>query len=309
MHYKRKDMPMKHFILSVTVIFLCVQTLYPRQIDALEKPETSLSTCFEKTVEVASLTELAQNIADYARTCKIELPVYLCYGFDVEPNELITELQKVGPDKFGRDGQYILSNINRVFVTSCNVKRTEYIKVKVQLDYKITERQELWLTKKINTIIKNLKLSGLSDYEKFYRIYTYLLHRNEYALCEDGCTPDMTYYTAVDAMKYGKSVCNGYSQVLHRMLSRAGLTSYTIIGTSSTTSELHIWNLVRLDGVYYYVDPTWDDEFVTNTNCTIENSLYFLKGSRNFSNHQISENSTEILEQLNLNISRTDYNK
>lgn len=45
---------------------------------------------------------------------------------------------------------------------------------------------------------------------------------------------------------------------------RAGIQSFLITGSSvnpsTGTSEGHAWNAVRIDGKYYHVDVTWDDQ-------------------------------------------------
>lgn len=49
------------------------------------------------------------------------------------------------------------------------------------------------------------------------------------------------------------TVCAGYSQAMALLCNAAG------IDCVSVTSEEHEWNMVRLNGAWYYVDCTWDD--------------------------------------------------
>lgn len=66
------------------------------------------------------------------------------------------------------------------------------------------------------------------------------------------------------ALVEGKAVCEGYSEALQYLLQRVGMQSFLAIGASinpaTNTAENHEWNYVRIDGNYYHVDLTWDDQ-------------------------------------------------
>lgn len=59
-----------------------------------------------------------------------------------------------------------------------------------------------------------------------------------------------------------KAVCEGYAEAYQYLLQLCGIQSYIVTGTSH--NEGHAWNLVRLDGNYYYTDVTWDDPISAN---------------------------------------------
>ena len=59
-----------------------------------------------------------------------------------------------------------------------------------------------------------------------------------------------------------KSVCNGYARAFQYLCSRVGIQCALAAGTADnaqTPPEEHAWDLVRIDGQYYWVDPTWGD--------------------------------------------------
>lgn len=99
-------------------------------------------------------------------------------------------------------------------------------------------------------------LSGVddswSDIQKVLYLHDYLVTNVEY---------DKTYsnYNAYNALVEGSSVCNGYALATVCLLKNVGVNVDVI-----TSEELnHAWNMVELDGEYFYIDATWDDP--TNT--------------------------------------------
>ena len=88
-----------------------------------------------------------------------------------------------------------------------------------------------------------------SDYNKLKYFYDWIINWTEYQ--ENECDQD---YTSVFLLK--KSICAGYARAFQYLCKKAGLKCTTVRGQ---TNEPHAWNLVKLNGQYYWIDVTWGD--------------------------------------------------
>ncbi|MBQ9746553.1 MAG: hypothetical protein IJW21_06990, partial [Clostridia bacterium] len=70
----------------------------------------------------------------------------------------------------------------------------------------------------------------------------------------------------------GKAVCEGYARAYQYLLQKCGIECAECAGyilkENGEQGGGHAWNLLKLDGDYYYADPTWDD--ASNTVQTVK---------------------------------------
>jgi len=142
--------------------------------------------------------------------------------------------------------------------------------------YKTTLKQEKTLDTKIQSVLKALDLREATDYEKVKAIHDYIIKRTSY---------DQTFkkHTAYNALINKSSVCEGYALAAYRMFTDAGLECRIISGIAG--GGPHAWNIVKVDGKWYYIDLTWDDP-ITSSGEQVLRYDYFLKNSKEFSDHK-----------------------
>ncbi len=70
-------------------------------------------------------------------------------------------------------------------------------------------------------------------------------------------------------------VCEGYAKAFKVLCNQAGITC--VISSGWANGEGHMWNLIKIDNIWYGVDVTWNDPISTKSNA--ENHNWLLAGS------------------------------
>lgn len=105
-----------------------------------------------------------------------------------------------------------------------------------------------------NSFIKQADITeGMTDYDKALALHDVVCANLVY----DNSQSREWIHTAYGAFVNKYAVCDGYSKAYQYLLNKAGIDSHIAIGWSK--GEGHAWNLVKLDGEWYYTDVTWDD--------------------------------------------------
>ena len=82
---------------------------------------------------------------------------------------------------------------------------------------------------------------------------------------EDSCAQGNAGHiaTAYGALVKGESLCEGYARAVKCVLDRLGIPCVLVQGmyqTSERQSQLHMWNYVQVEGKWYGLDATMDDQ-------------------------------------------------
>ena len=92
--------------------------------------------------------------------------------------------------------------------------------------------------------------------------------------------------TAYDCFKYGEGVCEAYTRAYKALLDELEIPCVVAGGgykVSDTQTENHAWNYVEIDGKWYGVDVTHDDDEVK----TKQSHRYFMVGTAEFFDRRI----------------------
>ena len=103
----------------------------------------------------------------------------------------------------------------------------------------------------IDELIEGIDAS-MSEFERELIVHDRLAEKVVYDM---GAT---NAHSAYGAIVDGKAVCDGYSRAFQYAMYKLGIQCQTVTGTSNGGG--HAWNLIRVDGKYYYMDLTWDDK-------------------------------------------------
>ena len=107
-------------------------------------------------------------------------------------------------------------------------------------------------TKKLDEVIRSLNLDGKSDYDKFKAVTNWIVSNVRY----DDDNETKYQHDLTGAVLDGLAVCDGYAGTFYYMANAVGLNALFEDGIGNDNRIRHAWNLVQIDGTYYYVDPT-----------------------------------------------------
>ncbi|MBQ2996981.1 MAG: hypothetical protein IJE22_07125 [Oscillibacter sp.] len=139
--------------------------------------------------------------------------------------------------------------------------------------YSMTPQQALEAREELEAAADEL-LAGIDTRQSEAEIELEIHDRLAELVTYDLSAPNQ--HNAYGAMVEGRAVCDGYTEAFQYLLGKVGIQAYKVAGYSM--NESHAWNLVRLDGSYYFADVTWDDQ---------EEALY----------HAWANVTTELLEE------------
>ena len=101
--------------------------------------------------------------------------------------------------------------------------------------------------------VEALITQGADDYTKAQTVYTYLIDTASYQESEDDQSIAGVFWKK-------QAVCAGYAGAAQYLLDHLGVYCIYVDGDTKNSSQGHAWNIVKLDGEYYYFDATNGDQ-------------------------------------------------
>ena len=132
--------------------------------------------------------------------------------------------------------------------------------------------------------------AAMTPGEKLKEVHDHICNLVSYGnastVIEQQHTPYGAYYSN------RKVVCEGYSKLFKILVDKLGIAENVLVSgyahTSNSSGGAHMWNIVSLEGNWYLLDATWDDQDDPDGSSTIYYD-YFLAGS---GDHGTSSNMT-----------------
>lgn len=118
--------------------------------------------------------------------------------------------------------------------------------------YSVSEKEQESLQAKIENEAKHMLADAPvdgTDYEKALYVYETLIEQVDYDETSENNQNILSVFLN------HRTICQGYAYATQYLLERLGIPCTTVVGTAE--GENHAWNLIRLDGAYYYMDTTW----------------------------------------------------
>lgn len=201
-----------------------------------------------------------------------------CDGITYKEASAIMDGNRIWEDVFSYDLKETTSDLDYLRLNMRGTLQVSswtygnYVLFEFNQNYWTTAEQEAYVDEMVAAILDGLDISELSQGGKVRAIHDYIVHNVEY-------DDTLTKYSAYDALYSKRTVCNGYTLLMYKMLAEADVPVRAISGNglNGGRSEYHAWIIVRIGPVWYNIDVTWDD--------TARTDAYFMKGAAGFADH------------------------
>lgn len=233
----------------------------------------------DKTLEYSSYDEMISKLSEITKKI-IQESAYADYSFDfsikidskqkdtrLEDQEADKDLKneiykETGDPKGGHTMAAMGVGLTHLKVTYSEADKAYIGKVYGSAGYGSKTDRYNQTVQKLDEVIRSLNLDGKSDYDKFkaitYWIVSNVKYDNYYEVKDhSSMTPGTKYpHDMTGAVLDGYAVCDGYAGLFYYMANEVGLNALYDDGIANDNRIRHAWNLVQIDGIYYYVDPT-----------------------------------------------------
>lgn len=167
------------------------------------------------------------------------------------------------------EGEYLAAVDRLVFEPRCiHWKSTSYSMVQrggvsyvisFTLEYRLDDAAVATYQSDLDAALAELVAQidpAASSYDKALYVYDWLANNVTYASdVADGGIVDSIARTPLGALRYGTAVCSGYASAFELAMEALGIECDFV----NSPEMDHSWNVVNIDGTWYYADATWDD--------------------------------------------------
>ncbi len=150
---------------------------------------------------------------------------------------------------------------------------------------------------------------GLSQYEISKKLYELIATRVSYDLEAENA------HNLIGSLVGKSCVCEGYAEAYQYMLNLYGIQAFTVTGEATNSqgkTEGHKWVAAKIDGAWYFTDPTWADlkgkeEQITEGHTKV--SYAYLNATQNQIgvSHILDDETQAFLTNITFNSSAANY--
>ncbi|MBR5562482.1 MAG: hypothetical protein IKW12_04950 [Clostridia bacterium] len=252
------------FLLSAVLTFVCVAAALTIGYVVL----TSSEMYEWYTAEAAEETEFGSPYKFYyEKLDNIEKHTYneiITHIYDM-PEQI--EVPAISFEQLDRVFSAVLmDNPDLFFVGRKCTLSSKMLKTFCAVDYIISKDEYLAQREEIEKSKQDI-ISSLSNPEDEWQteleIHDYIVDNCTYELSE----PRLVCSSVYGALINGRAACEGYSRAAKLLFDEVGIESALVSGTSKSedgNEGPHMWNAVKINGDFYYLDCTWDDPVSAN---------------------------------------------
>ncbi|MBQ5327833.1 MAG: leucine-rich repeat protein [Oscillospiraceae bacterium] len=138
-----------------------------------------------------------------------------------------------------------------------------YTEITYTFNWLTTAEQEAEVDAAVDSVLAELDLWDLTNYEKVKGAYDWITENVQYDFDNEDNDEYQLCHSTYAAIVQKNAVCQGYATLYYRMMLELGVDCRYVRGTAGYVEiEDHAWNIVYLDGKYYNMDPTWDRDLM-----------------------------------------------
>lgn len=197
-----------------------------------------------------------------------------------------------------------MDSIERIWTRNCEMAYSrelyDYLNEN-NIDHDIP-KSDLAIKGKVENLADELMNDNMSDEEKVETVVSYVVDLMEYdfGIYENEDLSRMYNDDALEFALKGEGVCRNYSALINVLLIEGGVESKEIRNVD------HIWNIVFIDGEYYWIDATWIDD-----GCTVDinDNIYYCNTDYYFVDHDLYTVPSSVYNMENNTNTDTDYDE
>lgn len=220
----------------------------------------------KKERQLATKIDSKDNFCQEIRNSAIDREKNIKIIYKKDYKTLISWLSSLGTEELKKEicgidlvensgFDYLLYNIETVSIIIKQTKESrKNALITVKLTYYETKAQEEKVNAVIALALYRLGISKgiyLTDLEKAKLIHDYVVNALSYS-------SSIQTHSTYDAVITGKSGGYGYALLTYKMLSEVGIPNRVVTGTAINSTP-HAWNVVFVNGNWYYIDCAYDD--------------------------------------------------